>query len=414
MDIREMSQVGLKYYETENDIKKRRKCFYSESGALIDDPYVANNKIASAYYKMLVDQKINYLLGNAPTLEIEENYFYKIINEVAIKASAQGVQWCYPYVKKGELRLKLIPTYELTPLYDENEELAKMYRHVIEDKEKYLYVYDKEFIYKYKGEKEVGTPISQEYHMRENVKKGSVTEVKGRSWGVVPFFKMSNNENEVYDLKPVKGLIDSYDIVLSDFANNLEDFQDVTWILKGYDGQDVTQFIDEVKKFKTLVVGEGGDAKSETIEIPYLARMEMLNKCEKLIFKFGFGVDMSDLSGGSLTNVAIKSQFANLDMKCNSFENYVIEWIDSYIEFYNIYAQMTGKQQIVLTKEVVFNKSNIMNEIELLKANVEQTGNISEKTKLANNPWVEDVEEERKQIEAEQAKQVVDLETPFS
>ena len=411
MSIQQQAQIGLRYYKTNNDIKKRKKYIYMENG-LIVDPYSANNTIASAYYPLLVDQKVDYLLGNQPTTAIEEDKFYQDLTDIARRASAQGIQWVYPYIKKGELALALFPTSELEWFYDDNGDLEEMWRKVYDKDDKlFIYVYDKDGIRIYKDSVK-GQPVETTGHVPVTVQMGAEKTTEQMSWGVCPFIALKNNLECVYDLEPIKGLIDTYDIVLSDFANNLEDFQDVTWILKGYDGQDVNKFLDEVRRYKTLQVGENGDARPSTIEIPTDARMAMLDKGEKLIFKFGRGVDTDNMSGGSLTNVAIESHFANLDMKANNFAYQVTEFINNYIDFYNIYAAMSNKQAIV-QGDITYNKSTIVNQEDMLKANVEQTGNISERTKLANNPWVKDPDEEMKQLEAERNIQVESLETPF-
>ena len=49
----------------------------------------------------------------------------------------------------------------------------------------------------------------------------------------------------------------------------------------------------------------------------------------------------------------------------------------------------------------MFNRSLIFNEVEILGANALQKGNISEKTRLENNPWVNNPEKEMEQMEAE-------------
>jgi len=411
MSIQQQASVGLRYYKTNNDIKKRKKYIYMKSG-LVVDPYSANNTIASAYYPLLVDQKVDYLLGNQPTTPIESDKFYQDLTDIARKASAQGIQWAYPYIKKGKLEMALFPTSELEWFYNDIGDLKEMWRKVYDEDDKlFIYVYDKEGIRIYKDKVE-GQPIETTGHVPVTVQMGAEKTTEQVSWGVCPFIPLRNNLDCVYDLEAVKGLIDTYDIVLSDFANNLEDFQDVTWVLKGYQGQDVNKFLTEVKRYKTLVVGEGGDARPETIEIPTEARMSMLDKSEKLIFKFGRGVDTDNMSGGSLTNVAIESHFANLDMKADNFSYQVTSFINEYIEFYNIYASMSNNEQIK-QGDITYNKSTIINQVEMLKANVEQTGNISERTKLANNPWVKDPDEELKQLEIEREAQVIELEVPF-
>ena len=392
MNKKKQSVIGLAYYGNKNKIKERKKYVFTEA-QLIEDPYSANNKIASAFYPLLVDQKVDYLIGKRPTTPIEDEGFYKDLSTCGKKAAAQGIQWAYFYLQGGKLKMEFFPTAELSWEFDSSGKLETMQRCVVEDDdEAYIYVYTKDGVTKYKADKDglpVGEPISQEGHYSVSVKAGAEETVNSNSWGVVPFIPYYNNDSCVYDLEPIKSLIDAYDVVISDFANNLEDFQDVTWILKGYEGQDPSKFLEQVKMYKSIPVGEGGDARTETIEIPTEARMAMLEKLEGLIFQFGRGVNMEKLSGGSLTNVVIKAQFANLDMKANGFAYYTKQFINDYIEFYNIYAERFGEERIQTDEEIVFNKSMVMNEIEMLDANARQVGTISDDTRWDNHPWTD-------------------------
>jgi SPP1 family phage portal protein len=243
-----------------------------------------------------------------------------------------------------------------------------------------------------------GKPAS---HMKTKEMYGEEVRSEGAlSWGVVPFIPLQNNDEGLYDLQPVKGFIDVYDLVDSDFANNLEDIQDIYWILKGYNGENMDTFLAEVRKYKTLKVSEEGDAKAQTVEIPTEARKTMLEILNDDIFKFGRGVDTSKTGEGTITNVVIKSRFANLDLKASEFENQLRDFIDRVVVFYNRYLNIKG-QPLIEDYDVTFNRSQIFNETEILKANAEQQGAVSEDTRLSNHPWVDNVEEEKKKLEAE-------------
>lgn len=399
---RKMAIMGNRYYRSQNDITKRKMYFYSEAG-LTQDPYRANNKISSAYYKMLVDQKINYLLGNYPKVEIPDDDFWYKLKGIATNAAKKGIEWAQPYIQDGEFKLATVPAEELMPIWDNNK-LVKMYRFYEKDDKNYCKEYTDTEEITYVGNEE----IERTGHLTEVITEGAVVRRQAISWGRVPFIPLMNNETATYDLEPVKHHIDAMDIVLSDFANNLEDFQDVTWILKGYDGTSVDKFINDVKLYKSIVVGEGGDAQTHTTEIPFQARKEMMETLERMIFKFGFGLNMDSLTGGSLTNVNIQAQFANLEMKCNSFAQEVTKFIDQYIEFYNIYAKMNGKAQIP-PQEVVYDKTTMVNALEQaqveatqIEALIKTQGVVSRQTIREELPIEIDEQEEIKRLEEEQ------------
>ena len=52
----------------------------------------------------------------------------------------------------------------------------------------------------------------------------------------------------------VKDLIDQYDLVVSGFANDLADIQEVIFVLRNYGGEDLNTFLSELKRYKAIKV----------------------------------------------------------------------------------------------------------------------------------------------------------------
>ena len=57
-------------------------------------------------------------------------------------------------------------------------------------------------------------------------------------FGEVPFIPFPNNNTNTNDLKNIKPLIDVYDKVYSGFINDLDDIQELIFVLSGYGGTD--------------------------------------------------------------------------------------------------------------------------------------------------------------------------------
>jgi SPP1 family phage portal protein len=439
---KEKMALGSDYYRSENtEIMNRKFYIYAqdENGDPVEmeDPYKANNKLASGYLKILIDQKVNYLLGNEMTLDVSDDEFYEIvgkdfqsdIKKLGKESSKKAIAWAQVYIdENGDFGYKKIPTEQIIPVYSthNSEELEMIIRYysvtTLNDENKAVKVnrvevWDDEQVTFYQettedsnyhllNEEEMamifGRPYSNpKYHFQKEITLGSrIQESKGLSWGAVPFVPLYNNDEEDYDLQPVKRFIDARDIVSSDFTNNLEDFQDVYWILKGYDGENLNTFLDQVKKYKSLKVAEDGDARTETIDIPHEARKEALEELGKDIFTFGQGVNPNNLQGGSLTNVVIKSRFANLDLKADQFEDEIKSFIHSFLYFVNRYRELKGDPEIEIN-DITFDRSMMINEVELLNANTTQRGNVSEDTRLSNHIWVNDAEEEKAKMDNE-------------
>lgn len=441
---RERMALGVDYYRSENtEIMNRRKITYVEDDEgnpiAIDDPYKANNKLPAGYFKLLVDQKVNYLLGNKPTIktddEIETDEYMpddwvQKLRKTAKEASKKAVGWLQPYISDGELKFKDIPSEQIIPVYrvDNNDKLEMVIRYyevemLNQDNEvvsvNRVEVWDDEQVTYYQQNTETMmynllTPVEMEqifdrpysnpkYHFRADLKFGDkVRESEGHSWGRVPFVPLYNNEEGDYDLQPVKKFIDAYDKVKSDLMNNLEDFQEAYWILKGYEGENLNEFLQQVKRYKTLKVGEGGDARAETLEVPYKARKEAKEGLEKDIFTFGMGVNPSELAGGNITNVVIKSRFANLDLKCDQFEDMIMDFLEGLIYFVNVYRELNNEPTVDVTG-YNFDRSMIINLVEMADLANKSKGSLSEETRLANDPRIDNPQDEIERMNNETA-----------
>jgi len=442
---------GVDYYRSQNtEIMNRKHYIYAEdedgNPIEMEDVYKANNKLPSGFFKLLVDQKINYLLGNPLTFDVDPDdeeledtlprTFQKKLKKAGKEASKKAVGWLQAYIdQEGEFGIKQIPSEQIIPVYkvdnqdeleliiryykvralNEDNQVVKVNRVEVWDDETVTYYQEntEDSLYHLLDEQEMkqifGQPYSNpKYHFQEELRFGdAVEEVEGMGWGRIPFVPIYNNDEGDYDLQPVKRFIDAYDIVNSDFINNLEDFQDVYWILKGYDGENLNEFLQQVKRYKSLKVAEDGDARAETIDIPHEARKEAKEGLRRDIFKFGQGFDPDKVGDGNVTNVVIKSRFASLDLKADQFEDEIKETIKKLVYFVNEYREQQGEQPIELNK-INFDRAMMINEVELLEANAQQKGNVSEDTRLANHPWVNDQEEEQAKMD-EDREDVVNL-----
>lgn len=430
-------ELGNLYYESENEkIMRRKKQFYDEKG-LATDPYRANNKLASSFYKIIVKQLVGYLLGNGISITTAEKKnkmlldtlgkkFNQKLSECAVDAVKGSVGWLHPFINElGEFDFAVVPSEQVAFKVSPRDEslVASLVRFYSLDFNGKKYMRAEEWtdadvtFYFKEGDKpyaicaekpdaDEDDPTCETQNPRPHITKTSkfgerVESVTGQGWGKIPFIPMWFDSDREYQLKPIKRHIDGYDIIQSDFMNNLEDIQDVFWIIKGYDGEDINTFMADVKKYKTLKVGEGGDARTETTEIPTEARDMMLTSLRRDIFFFGMAVDTDNVGDGSITNVVIKSRYANLDLKADDFEHQVESTVHDLIAFVNLYyGLVSGKGTPVTDYEIEFDRSMIMNEIEIMKMVDEQKGIVADETFFEHHPWTKgDVKKELKRQE---------------
>lgn len=454
--------TGEAYYIAENiEIKKRKHYYYYPvvnkrgdiCGSIVhEDKYKANNRIANGYMKILIDQKLQYLLGNKVNYKtmgdreiIEDGRvtFEKVTNQVSLNkevasilgnssdktlkriaknAAKKSIGWAYVFTdEENKFKYKNIRPEEFIPLYDmtNDEELGAGIRYYKvmtvdldgkmqevkraefwDEKEVTLYqeiAERQEGItghYRLCNEHDFGYPKGYSNPHTHFVKKTTSNEettvTDDQSWGRVPFIPLFNNDEELYDLQFVKGTIDIYDKIESDFANNLEDFQDVIAVLEGFDGEDLATFLKQLKEYKAVKSNKDSKIDFKTIDIPHDARKLMLDIANKNIFKFGMGVDIEDLASGNITNVLIKSAYANLDLKADEFETEIRDFLNKLLWFVNRFQDLNNGTRIE-DVEITFDRSLIINEVEMLDANSRQM-DIPREIRYDNHPWIDDTQ----------------------
>lgn len=429
---------GHKYYRTENpDIMGRKKLYYSNKSHMPkEDPYKANNRVASSYVKLLVDQKIDYSINDRMGISVETGddkpirdalgfkAYKRILRKVAKDACNKiyGVVQFYVNPVTQKLDYKYIPSEQVirVPNADDNDIVDAVIRYYVIDvtdnsgKEKTVTIaeyWDAVNVwYFYKEEDGEGFVLAPQYlypnnptpHMSERSYAGDVElESKPIAWGMPPFAFLFNNDESQRDLDPILPIIKVWDIVMSDFANNLEDFQDVFWILKGYGGQDIEEFFEEVKRLKVIKTDGDGSASTQTIEVPTEARERMLDRLEKALFKFGRGVNVDDIQG-DITNVRIYSMYSGLDLKANEFEMEINNFFDQTLVLLNRYLAVSNKPLInAEAADLKFKRSMILNKAEVITSLLSEVGFRSTRTLLEQHPDVDDVDEELKRLDDE-------------
>jgi SPP1 family phage portal protein len=417
---------GVRYYLNQNDILDR-KMYYIVDGVKTEDTEKVNNKIPHNWHKLLVDQKVNYLLGKPPVIQADdEKYtqrlndildedFDDILQELGKGASNKGVEYLHPYINtKGDFDYIIVPAEEVIPIYETSKQkkLTAAIRYYLvtvngTDKIRAEWWTDKDVTYYIEndiGEFELDSTVE------ENPQSHFYYNDKGYGWSKVPFIAFRNNEEMVSDLTFYKELIDIYDKNISDFANNLEELQELIYVLKGYDGSDLSEFIQNLRYYKAIKVSEDGGVDTLKLEIPVEAKREMLDRLEENIFLFGQGVNVkTDKFGNSPSGIALKFLYMLLDLKANHMERKFRKALKQFVWFVTEYINIKDRKTYdYRTVQFTFTKSMLVNDLETAQIAQISKGIISDDTIVANHPWVEDAQEELEKVK-EQRENMIDL-----
>lgn len=422
-DTRHMIE-GEKYYYNESKILERKQYYYKD-GVKTEDKTKANHKLPHNWHKLLVDQKVAYLVGKPVTFQCEDNEEYEerinlvlgeewddTLTELATSSSNKGTEWLHIYInQEGLFKFIIIPAEEIIPIYDtslqENLEAVLRYYLVEVNSQDRIRVewWTRETVTFYiqndSGEFVLDDTelINPDYHYYF----GDEENEKGYGWGKVPFIEFPNNQRRHSDLKFYKELADNYDLNISDLANNLDEIQEIITILKGYDGTDLSEFYKNLRHYKAIKVsGDGGVDKLE-LNIPIEAKKEHLDRLEENIFLFGQGVNLkTDVFGNAPSGVSLKFMYTLLDMKASVMERKFRKSIKRLLWFATEYINIIDKKKYDnTTVQVTFRKTMITNDQENVQIAKDSKGIISDETIVANHPWVEDVTTELERLKAQ-------------
>lgn len=410
--------TGVEYYFKKNKITTRQIYKYDDLGKRTVDTMATNNKLASGWHKLLVDQKVGYLVGKPisitgeETAEILGDKFNDTLPELVKNASNKGIEWLHVYIdSNGDFDYIIIPAQEFIPIYDNTHRqnlVGGIRYYELRDHVTKIEVWDEETVTYYEM---LNGKVYLDSTVEENPQYHFAYQEDGYGWGRVPFIPFRNNEEEVPDITFYKDYIDAYDYLMSETTNTLQDIQQLTYIIKGYDETNPYEFLENVRRYKSIKVDEEGGVDTLQAEVPMDSVDSQLDRFIEDIYQFGQGVNTNtDKFGNSPSGIALKFLFSMLDMKANVMERKFTFALKQLAWFAAEYASIADNQNINVDEvKFTFNKSMLMNEREQAEIAQMSKGVISDETIRENHPWVSDPAQEKERMEQSAYPSVEDM-----
>lgn len=338
---KQFAKKGLEYYEARHDIKDYKVYYFDEDGILQEDKTKANERISHPFFTELTDQCVQYMLsGDTPIVrsdipelqnllnEYFDDDFKMELNDLLTYTGIEGFSYLYRYADEDmKTRFKFadgVNVVEVPAKYTSDGKAYVIYYYYWKtEKKKVIHkieVWDDEKVYYYNMTN--GTTIKKDEEMPEryHVQYSEGEEKYYDTFGDIPFIRLDNNRKQFSDLKTIKDLIDDYDLMSCGLSNNIQDFAEGFYVVKGFQGHSMSELTQAIRVKKQVGVGENGDVDIKTVNIPYEARKTKLELDETNIYRFGMGFNSNQLGDGNVTNVVIKSRYALLDLKANKKE----------------------------------------------------------------------------------------------
>lgn len=343
------ARKGLQYYNGEHDIKDYEMYYIDADGKLKEDKLRSNIKISHPFFTELVDQQVQYMLsGDTPFMrskdeklqEALDDYFgddfRAELQECLTGCIAKGFENMYAYKSiSGRSRFMTADSMGVVEVRGKDTDdgcdyVIYYYPDRIDKGKKVITrieVWDKNtttyYVQVANGQITLDNtkPVNPRPHITYTKTGDDALYYEGNGgYGFIPFFRLDNNIKQVSGLKPIKALIDDYDLMACGLSNNLQDIGEGLYVVKGFQGADLDEMIQNIKVKKHIGVSADGGVDIRTVDIPYEARKIKLELDEKNIYRFGMGFNSVQLGDGNITNIVIKSRYALLDLKSNKLE----------------------------------------------------------------------------------------------
>lgn len=459
-DERKLMLEGIKYYNNDSKIDDKKRYDHCGTDATVNDK-LSNAKMHKNIMRKLTRQKVNTLLGKPYSIKTDDDNYKKLLEDVYFtkfmyrkiyntckEAIKEGIHWLNAYYdENGELQFRRVPGNQVKVFWADREhtkiaQLIHYYEIAIYEgdksktvtyadyysssgvihyvKEDKGFVRDKErpveegnFTLMVPQTEEIknddGEVIETTYKLDEN--GNIVFEPQQMVWDRVPWIPLKYNQEETSLLKYIKSQQDSYETLLSAMVDIVIDIPNAIKYFKGYAGADLAELTANIAKYRAVLVDPDGDVGSLDTTFDGTTFGELLDRIRKDAYEDGGGVDMQSDKTGDKSGVGLKFLYSDLDLDLNELKQEMdvfFEWLLWFID-YDIRAK-GGQDYSNVEVTFEYNKTNIVNESELISMINSSRDMIPDEILLPKHPFVDDVTEVEDAIERQREAEDAEME----
>lgn len=458
---RKLMLEGIEYYNNDTEIDKKVRYDHCGTDGAINEK-LSNAKMHKNIMRKLTRQKVNTLLGKPYSIKtdddtykqiLEDEYFtkymYRKIYNTTKEAIKEGIDWLNAYYdENGTLQFRRVPGNQVKVFWEDREhtkvaQLIHFYEiEVFKGSEKKTCTYadyygsngvihyvredsgfvrDKERKKTEEGNFELMVPQTEEikndkgevvettYKLDEN--GNIIFEPQEMVWERIPWIPLKYNEEETSLLKYIKSHQDYYEKVFSAAVDVVIDIPNAIKYFKGYAGADLAELTRNIAAYRAILIDPDGDVGSLDTDFNIEVFDKVLDRIRKDAYEDGGGVDVQSDKTGDKSGVGLKFLYADLDLDLNELEQEMdvfFEWLLWFIDFDIRMKHGTDYSEVEVTFE--FNKTNIVNESELISMINNSRDMIPDSILLPRHPFVEDVSEVEDAIEEQRLAEEEEME----
>lgn len=322
-------------------IREYVKKLYDSTGRQVPDITSSNNRLCSNFFHRLNTQRCAYSLGNGIYFSddgMKESFgdeFDTALYDGAYKALIHGISYLFWNLDRAHV----FPATEFCPLWDEYDgTLRAGIRFWSIDwtrKPVTAVFYTEEGYTTYRTrEGSSGLDLVEYEPLRAYRQKVAVSEADGETvvgesnYGALPIVPLWGSKHRQSTLVGMRDKIDSYDLIQSGFANDLQDCAEIYWIIGnalGMDDKDIANFRDRMKLQHVAVADtDNSEVRAYTQEIPSAARETFLKDIRASIYEDFGALDVHTVAAGA-TNDHIDAAYQSMDEEADDFEYQIIK-----------------------------------------------------------------------------------------
>lgn len=339
---------GEAYYNKHNlTIEKYQKFLYTVSGRQVPDIFSANYKLKTLFFRRLVTQQIQYVLGNGVKFEkpetlakMGEDFVFRL--QEACKLAMAGGQafgfWNMDHLEVfGFADTPVHPGF--CPLYDEETSVLmagiRYWKKKVGDTwTLHFTLYEPDGYTEYASVDDKAVRVMEEKRSYKMIVRstpaGGTEQIIGQNYETLPIIPLYSNDTRESELVGIRECIDCYDYIKSGLANDIDDTSGFYWILKnagGMEDTDLAQFVQRMKTVRAATLDDETDATAHTLDIPTDARRTMLELLRSDIYEDFQLLDVKTLSAAAKTTQEIQAAYQAQDNKCADFEHYILHFV---------------------------------------------------------------------------------------
>lgn len=396
--------IARKYYNYKPKASPERISFVDRNGRTcsLDEK---DERMYTNYFKLIVNQKIDYLLAKEPSLKTNKLFstvkIVDVLEDLMLGASLDTTSWLQFVIEDGKLEWLLVPDKEIIPIYDRyHKKLIEAIKYFLIDKDTFHvehWTLDGVKIFQIHKEKVMDVTTQAHYEVKTYYEEDEIAARDSANFKTIPFIPFYNNKARVSDLDGLRGLLDMYNAISTGFVENISVFQEFLMKLKGFAANTATldETMRNMKKYKVVSLPGDADADYMKVEIPVEARRVLLEILKENIFMVGQAMDPTVIGDGNLTNIVIQSRYAALDMKANRTEKQLKVFYEKFAEF------VTNFYNVAYDNSIICNRSMLFNVTETIKNCLDSMKILSLETVIDNHPWPASTKEELKRLQKE-------------